>query len=173
MLHGAAVGANTVCWSAVDAFPLVIAVIFLIFAFVGVPILAARRAARAQAEAMARVLDTPLAPPQVPVLAVPRVATRNALQGRGLVLASSNTAKSITRNGRRFDRRAMTLEVELPGMAPYVVQGSFLVPRGQVDAIPGASLEVVVDTRSANHVTILGPGGFTGPWLKTGPPQRY
>lgn len=141
--------------------------------FVGIPILVSRWTARAQAEAMARVLDSQPAPPQVPLYARPIAARPSSLQGRGLVLASSNAATGVTRNGRRFDLRTMTLEVEVPGMAPYVVQGSFLVPRGQVEAIPGASLELVVDGRSASDITVLGPGGFTGPWLNAGPPKRY
>jgi hypothetical protein len=157
----------------VDALPIVIVASILIFAFVGVPILASRRAARLQAEAMAQVQDTPLPAPQVPLYARPIVARQDAVPGRGLVLASSNTATSVNRNGRRFDRRAMTIEVEVAGMAPYVVQGSFLVPRGQVEAIPGASLELMVAGSSAREITVLGPGGFTGPWLSAGPPKRY
>jgi hypothetical protein len=58
-------------------------------------------------------------------------------------------------------------------VAPYVIQGSFLIPRGVVDAIPGSSLEVAVDRANPNSVVVLGPGGFTGPWLNSGPPQPF
>jgi hypothetical protein len=166
----------------VDALPIIIVATILIFAFVGVPIIASRMAARAAAEAAARAEETGLALQEMQRGRAPRPAgpgstgagvRQNAVQGRGLVLASSNTATGVTRNGRRFDRRTMTLEVEVAGMAPYVINGSFLVPRGQVEAIPGASLEVVVNGRDASDVTVLGPGGFTGPWLNAGPPQPY
>jgi hypothetical protein len=169
----------------VDAPLLVIVAIFVaivVFAVVGAPIIVSRMATRAAAEAAARARETELALQEMARGQAPRAAGPQspgagarpiALQGRGLVLESMSAATGVTRNGRRFDRRIMTLEVEVAGMAPYIVQGSFLVPRGQVEVIPGASLELAVDGRSASDVTVLGPGGFTGPWLNAGPPQAY
>lgn len=165
-----------------DVLPIVVIAIILVFAFVGVPMIVSRMAARAVAEAEARALETDLALKdmargQAPGGAAPRSpgagARQSALQGRGLVLESRSVGTGVTMNGRRFDRRTMTLEIEVAGMAPYVVQGSFLVPRGQVEVIPGASLELSVVGRKASDVTVLGPGGFTGPWLNAGPPQPY
>ncbi len=106
------------------------------------------------------------------------VAGRNRLQqsglrGRGLVLASQNMATNTRINGQRFEQRPMTLEVEVQGRPPYVIQGTFLIPRGLVDAIPGSSLEVAVDPNNPSSVVVLGPGGFTGPWLNLGPPNPY
>ncbi len=106
------------------------------------------------------------------------VAGRNrlaqqGLRGRGLVLASQNNAVNTRVNGQRFEQRPMTLEVEVQGRAPYVIQGTFLIPRGLVDAIPGSSLEVAVDPNNPSSVVVLGPGGFTGPWLNSGPPNPY
>jgi hypothetical protein len=67
----------------------------------------------------------------------------------------------------------MTLEIEVQGVAPYVIQGMFQVPRGMVEPIPGSSLEVAVDRSNPGSVVVLGPGGFTGPWLNSGPPQPF
>jgi hypothetical protein len=168
-----------------DALILVIVVVLVavvVAAMVATPIIMSRMTTRAAAEAAARARETELALQemargQAPRAAAPRSpgagARQSALQGRGLVLESTSATTGVTRNGRRFDRRIMTLEVEVAGMAPYIVQGSFLVPRGQVEVIPGASLELSVDGRSASDVTVLGPGGFTGPWLNAGPPRAY
>ena len=106
------------------------------------------------------------------------VAARGRLQqsgmpGRGLVLASSVIAVGVRVGGQRYEQRTMTIEVEVAGRAPYVIQGTFLIPRGLVEAIPGSSLELAVDPRTPNNIAVLGPGGFTGPWLNVGPPQPY
>lgn len=98
---------------------------------------------------------------------------QSGLRGRGLVLASQNMATNTRVNGQRFEQRPMTIEVEVQGRPPYVIQGTFLIPRGLVDAIPGSSLEVAVDPSNPNSVVVLGPGGFTGPWLNLGPPNPY
>jgi hypothetical protein len=34
-------------------------------------------------------------------------------------------------------------------------------------------LELVVHPTDMSQVTVLGPGGFTGPWLSYGPPNAY
>jgi len=97
----------------------------------------------------------------------------NGIRAYGLVLACQQISTGIRVGQRRFERRAMTLDVEIPGQAPYVVQGTFLVPRGLVEVIPGAALDLAVDPRNRNQIAILGPGGFTGPWIRIGPPNPY
>lgn len=96
---------------------------------------------------------------------------KNGVRGRALVLASTNIAVSFRIGMRRFERRSMTLEVELQGREPFIAQGTYPVPRGLVEPIPGSTLDVAVDTRG--NIAVLGPGGFTGPWLNVGPPQPY
>jgi hypothetical protein len=98
---------------------------------------------------------------------------QNGVRGRALVLASTNIAVGFRINMRRFERRTMTLEVEIPGREPFIAQGTYPVPRGLVEPIPGSSLEVAVDPRGSGQIAVLGPGGFTGPWLNVGPPQPY
>jgi hypothetical protein len=94
-------------------------------------------------------------------------------RGRALVLSASPLVKGITINGRRFQQRQMTIEVEVDGFEPYEVTDTFAVPRGFVEAIPGSSLDVAVDLANRRNVAVLGPGGFTGPWLQCGPPLPY
>ena len=98
---------------------------------------------------------------------------RSGVRGRALVLASSNMAVSFRIGMRRFERRTMTLEVEVPGREPFIAQGMFPVPRGLVEPIPGSSLDVAVDPRGTGQIAVIGPGGFSGPWLNVGPPQPY
>ena len=100
-------------------------------------------------------------------------ASAPGLQARGLVLASDRVSSGVTINGRRFEQRRMTLDVEIPGRAPFVATGTFLVPRGIVEALPGSSLELAVNPTNMSQITVLGPGGFTGPWLNYGPPNSY
>ena len=102
-----------------------------------------------------------------------RLAT-NGLPARGLILQSYiSTTRTMTVNGRRYEVRTMTLDIEVPNRPAYVVSGDFTMPRGVVEPIPGASLELMVDPKNPNHVAVLGPGGFTGPWLCVGVPPAY
>ena len=98
---------------------------------------------------------------------------RGGVGARGLVLTSSQLSTGVRSGGRRFERRTMTIEVEIPGKPPYITSGAFLVPRGLVEGIPGSSLELSVDPSDQSSLVILGPGGFTGPWLQSGPPRPY
>jgi hypothetical protein len=104
--------------------------------------------------------------------AIDRLA-RSGVRARGLVLTSNQMSFGVTLGMRRFERRTMTLDVEIPGRAPFVVNGTFLVPRGIVEAIPGSSLELAVHPKNTSQIAVLGPGGFTGPWLNVGPPNSY
>ncbi len=95
------------------------------------------------------------------------------IYARGLVLQSTQLSTNTRVNGQRFEQRAMTLDVEIPGQQPYLCRGTFLVPRGLVEAIPGASLDLSVDRSNAQNIVVIGPGGFTGPWLNPGPPNPF
>lgn len=95
------------------------------------------------------------------------------VRARGLVLVASQLSTGVTMSMRRFERRQMTLDIEIPGRAPYTQSGAFLIPRGLVEAVPGASLELAIDPNNPANVVVLGPGGVTGPWLNLGPPRPY
>jgi hypothetical protein len=99
---------------------------------------------------------------------------KSGVRARGLVLACDRVSLAgLTANGRRFEKWTMTLDIEVPGREPYVSTGDFLVPRGLVETVPGASLDLAVNPSKQNQVAVLGPGGFTGPWLRVGPPAAY
>ena len=97
----------------------------------------------------------------------------NGIPARGLVLQASQQSRGVTMSFRRFEQRMMTLDVEIPGQAPYTCTGTFMIPRGLAEPTPGASLELAVDRKNPNNVVVLGPGGFTGPWLNLGPPNPF
>jgi len=98
------------------------------------------------------------------------LATRG-LRGRGLVLSSNMLTTGSTINGQRYETRTMTLDIEIPGRPPYEVTQAFVIPRGLVEPVPGASLDLAVDPGNRNLISVLGPGGFSGPWLRVGPPS--
>jgi hypothetical protein len=100
-------------------------------------------------------------------------ARPNELRGRALVLKASRQSTLVTTMGGRYESRSMTLDVEVPGLPPFQTSGVFRVPRGIVEAISGASLEVSVDPNNPSSLEVLGPGGFSGPWLQYGPPNAY
>jgi hypothetical protein len=97
----------------------------------------------------------------------------NGVRGRALVLASSFLTTGVTISGVRYERRTMTLDIDIPGRAPYVTSGQFLIPRGLVEPVPGASLDVAVDPSNRSLISVLGPGGFSGPWIRVGVPAPY
>lgn len=93
-----------------------------------------------------------------------RVAA-NGTPARAIVLSVGSTASRVSLGMRRFERRSVVLDVEVPGQQPYVMSGAVLIPRGVVEVLPGGSVEVRVDPSNPNNVAVMGPGGFTGPWL--------
>jgi len=97
----------------------------------------------------------------------------NGVRGRALVLSSSFLTTSTTINAVRYEQRTMTLDIDIPGREPYVTSGVFLIPRGMVEPVPGASLDVAVDPSNQNLLSVLGPGGFSGPWIRVGVPAAY
>jgi hypothetical protein len=102
-----------------------------------------------------------------------RALARSGVRGRALVLSASKIESTAFINMDPYVVRSMTLEIEVAGRAPYQVTDSFAVPRGFVEAKPGASLDVAVHPHRPKRVAVLGPGGFSGPWLRTGPPRAF
>lgn len=99
---------------------------------------------------------------------------KSGLHGTALVLSSSQVTNGAMRVGiTRYVRRQMVIEVDIPGTAPYQLQDNFLVPRGLVECVPGSLLDVAVNRGNPSDITIVGPGGFSGPWLVVGPPPPY
>ena len=84
----------------------------------------------------------------------------SGLPARGILLKVSATATRAGSAGvRRFERRAVLLDVELPGQAPYEVSLSPLIPTNlSRDVLPGATVELRVDRSDRSKIAIVGPG---------------
>jgi hypothetical protein len=98
--------------------------------------------------------------------------------GRGLILSAEATSRAMRMQGQGYEVRRAVLDVEIPGCEPYVVEVMLRYPRGLVRAVPGDTLDVRVDSNDPRNVVVLGPGGFTGPWLRAAQsfaqrPQRW
>ena len=100
------------------------------------------------------------------VRAFDRVSTKG-VYARGLILSANAYSTGVSFGGRRFEKRSVVLDVEVPGQQPYVINVDLLIPRGLVRAVPGDALDLRVDPSNPTNIAVLGPGGFTGPWLRT------
>jgi hypothetical protein len=95
-----------------------------------------------------------------------RLAAEGA-PARGLVLQAKPYPKGALNCGRTFEHFQVVLDVELEGAAPYEVATSLFLPRGLVSMVPGSALELRVDRKYPKRIAIIGPAGFTGPWLRS------
>jgi hypothetical protein len=88
----------------------------------------------------------------------------SGLEAQGIVLSASRFANSTsTINGQRYETRDITVDVEIPGRAPYVVSLSPLIPR-ICDVFPGSRLDLRVDRGNPSKLTVVGPAGSSG-WM--------
>jgi len=85
---------------------------------------------------------------------------------RGLILSANRTSSDVTYGGQRFEVRALVLDVEVPGKAPYEVSLNAMIPR-ICEALPGATLDLQVDPAKPNNLAIVGPAG-SSQWLGAG-----
>ncbi len=98
-----------------------------------------------------------------------RLAARG-VSGRGILLSVSNTSMGSVGTGMyKLQQRAVTIDIELPGQAPYQATVTALIPLNLVrDVLPGATVEVRVDPSNPNNIAIVGPGvGFNANTLMT------
>jgi hypothetical protein len=103
-------------------------------------------------------------------------ALGGAVVGRGLVLSASRYAGETLQWGKRMETRKLTLDVEVPGAAPFEVTVTPAIPRF-CEALPGSVLDVRVNPRSPQGLTVIGPAGASdwlqaAPWLSTGGMSR-
>jgi len=103
-------------------------------------------------------------PPRAPAPA-PRRSV--AVFARGLVLSANASSRGVRQSGQSYELRRAVVDVEIPGREPYVVEVTLRFPRGLVRAAPGDALDLSVDSGDPRSMVVLGPGGFTGPWLRT------
>jgi hypothetical protein len=92
------------------------------------------------------------------------------VSGRGILLSVSSTSMGSVGVGLyKLQQRAVTIDIEVPGQAPYVATVTALIPLNLVgDVLPGATVEIRVDPSNPNNVAIIGPGvGFNANSLMT------
>ena len=95
--------------------------------------------------------------------AAANLALASGVPARGLILQADSMATEGTLRGQRVEYRQMRLDVEIPGQAPYEVWVRPAIPR-ICEALPGAALDLRVDPRNPNNVTVVGPAGASG-WI--------
>lgn len=85
---------------------------------------------------------------------------KSGTPARGLVLQVAPTGTDVRSGMRRFERRNMVLDVEIPGRQPFVANTSPLIPKQLVSRVlPGTFLDLRVDPSNPNQIAIVGPGG--------------
>jgi hypothetical protein len=75
---------------------------------------------------------------------------------------TASGGQTLVRND--MHQKNATVDVEIPGQAPYVVTGPLLMPNNMSgDILPGSSVELRVDPSNRSKLVIVGPGsGFAG-----------
>ncbi|HEV7556956.1 MAG TPA: hypothetical protein VGO00_15930 [Kofleriaceae bacterium] len=84
---------------------------------------------------------------------------------RGILLSVTSYSNRVqgSTTQRRFVSRSVTIDVEVPGQAPYEVTTNLIIPSNlDRDILPGATVELRVDPRNPSRMAIVGPGaGFS------------
>ncbi len=98
---------------------------------------------------------------------------RRGLPARGILLAVAPRGTKTGTPQRRFEQRMVTIDVEIPGRQPYVIDAQPYIPINLVrDVLPGATVELRVDRRNPARIAIVGPGaGFAVAQLNAGVQQ--
>jgi len=88
---------------------------------------------------------------------------KNGKPARGILLQVASTGTSVRQTGLRLEARSMTIDVEVPGEAPYEVRGTTTFPAViRADVLPGATVELRVDRKKRLNVVIIGPAVGVG-----------
>jgi hypothetical protein len=91
------------------------------------------------------------------------------IPARGILLEVARTGTKVGTVRRRFERRTVTLDVEIPGQAPFALSTRPVIPINLVrDILPGSTVELRIDPKKASNIAIIGPGtGFVPTGIKT------
>ena len=93
--------------------------------------------------------------------------SQTGLPARGILLQVAQTASGLGGPAlRRFQRRTVYIDIEVPGRAPYEVSASAWIPMNCVrDVLPGATVELRVDPKDPKKFVIIGPGVAFAPQI--------
>lgn len=88
---------------------------------------------------------------------------KNGTAARGILLQVAPQGNRVGAGATRFQSRMVTIDVEIPGQAPYVIATGAIIPLNLVrDVLPGATMEIRVDPKNPGRIAIVGPGaGFS------------
>lgn len=86
----------------------------------------------------------------------------NGIPARGILLVVAPRGFRSGNAQRPFESRAVTIDIEIPGRQPYVIDASPIIPLNLVrDVLPGATVELRIDPSDSSNMAIIGPGvGF-------------
>lgn len=92
--------------------------------------------------------------------------SQTGVPARGILLQVAQTSSGMGGPmGRRFQRRSVRIDIEIPGQNPYELNALAWIPMNCVrDVLPGATVELRVDPTNPQKFVIIGPGvGFAPP----------
>lgn len=77
---------------------------------------------------------------------------------RAIVLAITSTGSRAQFYGVPCELRGAQVDVELPGVAPFVTQADLYIPRSLVrDTLPGSTMEIRIDPARPTRIYVVGP----------------
>jgi hypothetical protein len=88
---------------------------------------------------------------------------KRGILGRGLIVESDAGAAEVLHRGVRYERRFVTLDVDVGGRPPYLTRLTLNFPR-IVAALPGTLLDLRVNPADLDDIEVLGPAGACA-WL--------
>lgn len=98
---------------------------------------------------------------------------KRGVPARGILLWVDRQGVKQPGVGRvRYEKRGMTIDVEIPGKAPYEVTTTSFVPTNlSRDVLPGCTVELRVNPRNPQQIAIVGPGVGFAQLMPPAPPS--
>ena len=90
---------------------------------------------------------------------------KSGLPARGILLAVNPLGTKSAGGIFTVELRNMTIDVEMPGRAPFEVKVRAIVPTNLRQLVlPGATVELRVDPKNDKNIAVVGPGsGYAMP----------
>lgn len=86
---------------------------------------------------------------------------QSGIPAQGILLQVDPTGTRQMFNGWPYERRGVTLDVEMPGQPPYQLRTTPLFPVSMMRSVlPGVSVQLRVDPKNAQVVAVVGPGNL-------------
>jgi hypothetical protein len=102
---------------------------------------------------------------------------KTGIPARGILLSVDRVgvkqpATGIGMNRVRYEKRGMTIDVEIPGKAPYQITTYSYIPTNlSRDVLPGCTVELRVHKRNPQQIAIVGPGVGFAQLMPPAPPS--